>query len=60
MPDQSYQNALHFFDAHVYILDHSSVEHPSGNIPAIAFLLQGVETLQDDAFTVGETVSNIR
>jgi hypothetical protein len=34
-------------------------KHFSRNIPPATFLLQGVETLQDDAFPVGETVSDV-
>src|SRR5215510_9030599 len=37
-----------------------SLEHSYQNIPPPAFLLQVVEALQNDAFPMGETVSNIR
>jgi hypothetical protein len=60
LPDQSSQNALHFLHAHIDMLDHRSVDHPCGNIPPTAFLLEVMETREDDAFLVGETVSNIR
>jgi hypothetical protein len=41
------------------MLDHSAVEHSRRNIPPTAFLLEVIKTLEDDAFSVGETVSNI-
>jgi hypothetical protein len=59
MPYQSYQNTLHLINTHIHMLDHTSVEHACGNMPPTAFLLQVIETLQDDAFTVGETVSDV-
>jgi hypothetical protein len=59
IPDQPYQNTLHFFNAHVHMLNHSSIQHSRRHIPPPAFLLQVVETLEDDTFPVGETVSNI-
>ena len=60
MPDKPYENTLHFLHAHIHILDHSSVEHSCWHIPPTTFLLEIVETLQDNAFTVGKTISNIR
>src|SRR5712691_4984260 len=60
MSDQPYQDTLHFLNGHVYMLNHTPVEHPCRHIPPTTFLLQGVETLQDDTFPVGQTVSNIR
>jgi hypothetical protein len=59
MSDQPYEDTLHFLNAHVYVLNHCSVQHSCGNIPPPTFLLQVIETLEDDAFPVGETVSNI-
>ena len=59
MPNESYQDTLHFLNAHVHKLNHSSVQHSCRNIPPPTFLLQGIETLQNDAFPVAETVSNI-
>ena len=41
------------------MLNHSPVERSCRHIPLTTFLLQVVETLQNDAFPVGETVSNI-
>jgi hypothetical protein len=41
------------------MLNHSSIEHARRHIPPPTLLLQGMETLEDDAFPVGETVSNI-
>jgi hypothetical protein len=59
MPNESYRDTLHFLNVHVHMLDDSSVEHPRRHIPPPTFLLQVVETLQDDAFPVGETVSDV-
>jgi hypothetical protein len=59
IPDQPYQNTLHFFNAHIDILNHSSIEHSRRNIPPLTFLLQIIETLEDDTFPVGETVSDV-
>ena len=59
MSDEPNKNALHFLNAHVYILDYSSIEHSRRNIPPPAFLLQVVETLENDTFSMGETVSNV-
>jgi len=56
---QSYQNTLHFLNAHVTMLNHSPVQHSRRNIPPPTFLLQVVKALQDDTFPMGETVSNI-
>jgi hypothetical protein len=56
---QSYQNTLHFLNAHVYMLYHSTIQHARRNIPPPAFLLQVIEALEDNAFTVGETISDI-
>jgi hypothetical protein len=50
---------LHFFDAHIDMLDYTPVKHASGNIPATALLLEVIETLQGDAFTMGEPISDI-
>ena len=41
------------------MLDNSSVEYSCGNISPPTLLLQVVETLQNDALPVGETVSNV-
>ena len=57
--NQSHQDTLHFCNAHVHVLNHSPVEHPRRHIPPPALLLQGMETLQDDTFPMGETVANI-
>src|SRR5262249_57259542 len=59
MPNESYQNTLHFLNAHIHMLNHSPVEHPCRNIPPPTLLLQVVETLQNDTFPVGETVSDV-
>src|SRR5215470_14207571 len=60
MPDQPYQDTLHFLNTHVHILNYSSVEHPRRYIPPPTFLLQVVEALQNDTFPVGEPVSDVR
>jgi hypothetical protein len=59
IPDQPYQNALHFLNAHIDMLNHSPIQHARGDIPPTSFLLQVVETLQNDAFPMGETVTNV-
>src|SRR5215510_12948639 len=59
MSNQPYQNILHFLNAHVHMLNHSSVQHTRRHIPPTTFLLQGVETLEDDTFPLGEPVSNV-
>src|SRR5438874_5134722 len=59
MSDQSHQNTLHLLNTHVHLLNHTSVQHSRRYIPPPAFLLQGMETLEDDTFTMAETVSNI-
>jgi hypothetical protein len=59
MSDEPYKDTLHFRNAHVHILDDSPVQHSCGHIPPTTFLLQVVETLQNDTFPVGEPVSNV-
>ena len=41
------------------MLNHSSLEHARRNIPPPTFLLQGMETLKDDTFPMGEPVSDV-
>jgi len=41
------------------MLNHSSVQHCRRDIPPTTFLLQVIETLEDDTFPAGKTVSNI-
>src|SRR5215510_8188648 len=53
--NQPYQDTLHFLNAHIDMLNHSSIEHSRRNIPPTTFLLQVVEALQNDAFQMGET-----
>ena len=60
MSDQPHQNTLHLLNCHVYILNYSPVEHSCRDIPPPAFLLQGMETLEDHTFPMGETVSDVR
>src|SRR5215475_15634657 len=60
IPDQPHQDTLHFLHAHVYILDDSSIEHARRHIPPPTFLLQGMETLEDNTFPMSETVFHIR
>src|SRR6266446_5140884 len=40
------------------MLNHSSIEHARRHIPPPAFLLQGMKTLENDTFPLGETVSD--
>jgi hypothetical protein len=42
------------------MLDDSPVQHARGDIPPPTFLLQGIKTLEDDTFPMGETVFHIR
>jgi hypothetical protein len=60
LTNKTHENTLHLLNAHVHMLDHTPVQHPRRNIPPTAFLLEVIKTLEDDAFAVGETVSNIR
>jgi hypothetical protein len=59
MPNESYQNTLHLIHAHIYVLDHSTVEHSCRHMPPPTLLLQIIETLEDDAFPVGEPLSDV-
>jgi len=59
MSDQPHQNTLHFLNAHVHIFNHSSVQHACRNIPPPTFLLQIMETLENDTFPAGKTVSDV-
>ena len=58
-PNQSDQNALHFLNTHIHMLDHTAVAHAGWHMPTTAFLLQLLETSQDDSFTVRQTISHI-
>jgi hypothetical protein len=63
MSDQPHQNTLHFRDGHVHMLNHSSVPHFCRYIryiPPPTCLRQVIETLEDNVFPMGETVSDIR
>ena len=59
MPTESYQNTLHFLNTHIDMLNHSPVEHSRRDIPPPTFLLQVIETLEDDTFPVGKTVPDV-
>ena len=59
MTDEPDKNALHFFNAHIDMLDHTPVEHTCWNVPIAALLLQFLQAPEDDSFTMGETVCNI-
>src|SRR5262245_20512600 len=59
IPDQPYQNTLHLLNAHIDMLNHTTVQHARRHMPPPAFLLQGMKTLEDDTFTMGETVSDV-
>jgi hypothetical protein len=41
------------------MLHHRPVQHARRYIPPTTFLLQGMETLEDDTFSVNETVSDV-
>jgi hypothetical protein len=56
MTDEPHENALHFFNAHIDMLDHTPVEHTRWNVPITALLLQFLQAPEDDAFVMGETV----
>jgi hypothetical protein len=60
MPNEADQDALHFLDAHIHMLNHTAVEHARRDMPVTALRLQFAEAPQDNAFTTGETISNIR
>ena len=59
MSNQSHQDTLHFLNAHIDMLNHSSVEHSRRHIPSPTLLLQVSKTLEDDTFPMGEPVSDI-
>jgi hypothetical protein len=40
MTDEPHENALHFFNAHIDMLDHTPVEHTRWDVPIAALLLQ--------------------
>ena len=56
MTDEPDKNALHFFNAHIDMLDHTPVEHTCWNVPIAALLLQFLQAPEDDSFAVRETV----
>src|SRR6266581_1957835 len=60
MSDQPHQDTLQFLNAHIHILNHTAVKHSCRHIPPTAFLLQVIETLQDDTFSTGEPIFHIR
>jgi len=41
------------------MFNHSPIQHARRDIPPTAFLLQGIETLEDDTFPLGETISDV-
>jgi hypothetical protein len=41
------------------MLDDSSIEHARRHIPSPTFLLQVIEALEDDTFSVGEPVPDV-
>jgi hypothetical protein len=59
MSYQSYKDTLHFLDAHINILDHTSVEHTRWHMPTTTLLLQFLQAPEDDSFTMGETILHI-
>ncbi len=56
MTDEPDKNALHFFNAHIDMLDHTAVEHTRWNVPIAALFLQFLQAPEDDSFAVRETV----
>jgi hypothetical protein len=40
MTNEPNENALHFFNAHIDMLDHTPVEHTRWDVPIAALLLQ--------------------
>ena len=56
MTDEPDKNALHFFNAHIDILDYAPIEHTRWNVPITALLLQFLQAPEDDSFVMGETV----
>jgi hypothetical protein len=59
MTDEPHENALHFFNAHIDMLDHTPVEHTRGDVPIAALLLQCLQAPEDNAFLMGETVTYV-
>jgi hypothetical protein len=59
MSDEPHKDTLHFLNAHLRILDDSPVQPSRRDMPPAAFLLQGIETLEEDTFLLGETVSEV-
>jgi hypothetical protein len=55
MTDEPDKNALHFFNAHIDMLDHTPVQHTRWHVPITALLLQFLQAPEDDSFTMGET-----
>lgn len=59
VPKYRYRS-LKFLHAHIQMLDDPAVEHRSRYTPSSTFILQPVETIQDDPLFAGESVSHIR
>ena len=59
MSNEPYQDTLHFLNTHIHMLNYTAIQHSCRHIPSPSFLLQVIETLEDDTFTVSDTVSNI-
>ena len=57
--NQPHQNTLPFLNAHIHMFNHSPIQHSRRDIPPTAFLLQGIATLEDDTFSLGETISDV-
>jgi hypothetical protein len=56
MTNEPNENALHFFNAHIDMLDHTPVEHTRWDMPIAALLLQFLQAPEDNSFVMGETV----
>jgi hypothetical protein len=59
LPDQPYKYALPFLNAHIHILDDRCIKHACRHMSPPTCLQQGMQTLEDDAFPMGETVSDV-
>jgi len=59
MSDESNKDTLHFLNAHIDMLDHTSIKHTGWNVSTTTLLLQLLEAPEDDLLPVRETISNI-
>ena len=59
MTDEPNENALHFFNAHIDMLDYTPIEHTRWDVPITALLLQCLQAPEDNAFLMSETVTDV-